>query len=117
PLGLEDDFTAFTASWSPGDRLLLYTDGLVESRDRHGSFLPEDRITAALAGHDCEQALDTLMAAGHRHTSGHCHDDIALLLLQHSPGLGAGEEKARGRTCRSLQDNPGRRARKVIHAG
>jgi len=31
--GLEDDLTAFTAAWSPGDRLLLYTDGLVESRD------------------------------------------------------------------------------------
>ena len=37
--GLEDDFTAFTATWSPGYRLLLYTDGLVESRDQHGEFL------------------------------------------------------------------------------
>ena len=48
PLGLEDDFTAFTATWSPGDRLLLYTDGLVESRDAHGHFLPEDAIKTAL---------------------------------------------------------------------
>ena len=48
PLGLDEDFTAFTANWSPGDRLLLYTDGLVESRDPHGHFLPEDAIKTAL---------------------------------------------------------------------
>ncbi len=83
PLGLEDDFTAFTANWSPGDRLLLYTDGLVESRDQRGGFLPEDQIAAALAAADCEQALDTLMTAVHRHTGGHGHDDMALLLLEH----------------------------------
>jgi hypothetical protein len=83
PLGLEDDFSAFTAAWSPGDRLLLYTDGLVESRDEHGDFLPEDQIATALAAPDCDQALDTLMTAAHRHTGGHAHDDIALLLLEH----------------------------------
>jgi len=83
PLGLEDDFTAFSARWSPGDRLLLYTDGLVESRDQHGEFLPEDQIAAALAAADCEQALDALITAVYRHTGGHGHDDIALLLLEH----------------------------------
>ena len=83
PLGLEDDFTAFTASWSPGDRLLLYTDGLVESRDQHGEFFPENQIAAALAAADCGQALDTLMTAVHRHTGGRGHDDMALLLLEH----------------------------------
>ena len=82
PLGLEDDFSAFTAAWSPGDRLLLYTDGLVESRDEHGHFLPEDAIGTALLAADCDQALDTLMRAVGRHTGGHVHDDIALLLLE-----------------------------------
>jgi serine phosphatase RsbU (regulator of sigma subunit) len=83
PLGLDDDFTAFTTRWQPGDRLLLYTDGLVESRNRHGDFLPQEQIAAALLAVDCDQALDSLLAAVHRHTGGHGHDDIALLLLEH----------------------------------
>ena len=87
PLGLEDDFTAFTATWSPGDRLLFYTDGLVESRDAHGHFLREDAIGTALLAPDCGQALDTLIRAVDRHTGGHAHDDMALLLLEHGPSV------------------------------
>ena len=83
PLGLGDDFTAFITTWLPGDRLLLYTDGLVESRDERGEFLPESAIATALLAADCEQALDKLMTAVHRHTGGHGRDDMALLLLEY----------------------------------
>ncbi len=96
PLGLEDDSTAFTVTWSPGDRLLLYTDGLVESRDAHGRFLPEDAIEAALLASDCDQALDTLMRAVDKHTGGHAHDDMALLLLEHE---GPPRSSANGRSA------------------
>jgi len=55
----------------------------VESRDRNGDFFTEQEIAAALTAADCDQALDTLMTAVHRHTGGHGHDDMALLLLEH----------------------------------
>ena len=90
PLGLADAYAAFTAAWSPGDRLLLYTDGLVESRNALGDFFPEDQIATAMAAPDCDQALDTLMTAVHRHTGGSVDDDIALLLLEYSASAAHG---------------------------
>jgi sigma-B regulation protein RsbU (phosphoserine phosphatase) len=100
PLGLEDDFTAFTARWLPGDRLLFYTDGLVESRNHHGDFLPEDQIATALLAADCDRALDTLMTAVCRHTRGHSHDDMALLLLEYGAyPRSSANEHLRPRSC------------------
>ena len=109
PLGLDTDFTAltaFTARWRPGDRLLLYTDGLVESRSQHGDFLPQDQIVTALGAADCDQALDALMAAVHRHTGGHGHDDIALLLLEygaHPPSSATGHPRPGRETTLAAQ--------------
>ena len=42
---------------------------------------------AALLAPDCDQALDTLMRAVDRHTGGHAHDDMALLLLENGASV------------------------------
>ena len=40
PLGLGQTYDSTTVPWGPGDRLLMYTDGLSEARDASGEFLP-----------------------------------------------------------------------------
>jgi Stage II sporulation protein E (SpoIIE) len=50
PLGLNPHPARQDIGLKPGDRLLFYTDGLVESRDRAGRFFGlDDRVAAALA--------------------------------------------------------------------
>ena len=69
---------------APADRLLLYTDGLVEARDGHGRpFEVDDRAAAELlATPALDQALDRLVARVLRHAGGRLDDDLALVLAQ-----------------------------------
>lgn len=83
PLGFGDEPAGEQFPLPPGSRLLLYTDGLVEARNRRGEMLPLSEVgVQALAGADLEQALDDLLAALRHHTGGTLHDDVALLLAE-----------------------------------
>ncbi|HWU08426.1 MAG TPA: SpoIIE family protein phosphatase [Streptomyces sp.] len=80
------------ADLPPGSTLLLYTDGLVESRSRdiEAGLATLRRHAAALARRDVEDFLDELL--NRIDPSG---DDVALLVLRIPPaGVGAGDDEA-----------------------
>ena len=86
PLGIGDDFDATIVGWNPGDRLLLYTDGLSEARNADGEFLPLLEVCASLGSGTIEDALAGLLDAVRRHVPhGDLGDDLAVVLLEHSP--------------------------------
>jgi sigma-B regulation protein RsbU (phosphoserine phosphatase) len=80
PFGLADSFDALHTRWDVEDRLLLYTDGLMEARDRNGSFLRTEAVIAALLEPSEDDVLDHLIAGLHAHTGGGMSDDLAVVL-------------------------------------
>jgi serine phosphatase RsbU (regulator of sigma subunit) len=63
------------------DRLLFYTDGVSEARDRRGAFYPLEEAGAMLASSDLGLALDLLIADVSRHVGHALLDDAAMLLI------------------------------------
>jgi phosphoserine phosphatase RsbU/P len=82
PLGLHPDLYPSTFSARTGDRLLFFTDGLLEARDRAGRFFRLDQQLDALARPDLQAAADELLARLRAHTRRRLDDDIAVLLIE-----------------------------------
>jgi serine phosphatase RsbU (regulator of sigma subunit) len=84
PLGLNPEVPNHIEPFRPDERLLLYTDGLIEARDRRGDFFPLER--SACVALDCDgsldEALDRLLAQLVDHAGGHVKDDVAVLVTQ-----------------------------------
>ncbi|MEV4252929.1 SpoIIE family protein phosphatase [Spirillospora sp. NPDC049652] len=68
-----------------GGHLLLYTDGVTESRDAAGRFYPLAERAAALVHPDPDVLLDALEADLRAHVGGRPKDDVALLVLDFDP--------------------------------
>ena len=82
PLGLHPDLRPSTFSVRPGDRLLFFTDGLLEARDRAGQFFRVDQQTDVLRWPDLQAAADELLDRLRAHTRHHLDDDVAVLLAE-----------------------------------
>ncbi|MGW3628448.1 PP2C family protein-serine/threonine phosphatase, partial [Streptomyces sp. NPDC000880] len=77
-------------SLEPGDRILLYTDGVVESRDEGGEQFGLERFTdyiirSTAAGQNAPEVLRLLIHAilGHRHNE--LSDDATILMIEWQP--------------------------------
>jgi phosphoserine phosphatase RsbU/P len=82
PLGLHPDVQPSTFTMSAGDRLVFFTDGLLEARDRAGRFFQLEDCLDTLRHPDLQAAVDGLLSRLLAHTGGKLDDDVALLLLE-----------------------------------
>ena len=74
-----------TFSVREGDRLVFYTDGLLEARDRAGRFFRLEDCADILRGPDLEAAADELLDRLVAHTGRRLDDDVAVLLFEAAP--------------------------------
>jgi serine phosphatase RsbU (regulator of sigma subunit) len=77
PLGIVDaaEYAAIPLRLAPGDRLALYTDGVVEARNGSGELLGFDRTRSLLRGDlDADAAVAAAVAFGQ-------DDDMTVLIL------------------------------------
>ena len=92
PLGLLDELPQVTSTHlREGERMVLVTDGLLESRRRSrllsrapDRFLPAEAVLgAALARGPMRAGLDHVLADVRAWTRGRMSDDLAMLVLEH----------------------------------
>ncbi|WP_143162866.1 PP2C family protein-serine/threonine phosphatase, partial [Couchioplanes caeruleus] len=92
PLGIADPrATCAEIILQPGDRLLLYTDGVTEARDPTGAQFGQNRLADTLERHAADglPVPETLRRLSHTvlaHQSGPPADDLTLLLVEWSSG-------------------------------
>jgi len=83
PLGLDPAPTIQRFTLAASDRVLLYTDGLMEARAPGGrQFELDGQVEAVLAASSLGAALDGLVARLLDHAGGRLDDDLALVLAQ-----------------------------------
>jgi sigma-B regulation protein RsbU (phosphoserine phosphatase) len=93
PLGLHPDLHLSTFSVNDGDRLLFFTDGLLEARDRAGRFFSLEEHLPTLRRPGLQSAVDELLDQVRAHTRYRLEDDVAVLLVEltlTSPASGPG---------------------------
>jgi hypothetical protein len=87
PLGLGQAADIAEERLEPGDRLLLFTDGVTEARSADGQFFGLDRLTDLVAREDAAglpapETMRRLMHAILAHETGDLRDDATIMLVE-----------------------------------
>jgi serine phosphatase RsbU (regulator of sigma subunit) len=89
PLGLtglaESIRETISVPFAMGDRMLFYTDGVSEARDKAGNFYAVSESVSLLTNADPETGLDRLRDDVMRHVGHALEDDAATLLVKRVP--------------------------------
>jgi phosphoserine phosphatase RsbU/P len=97
PLGMHPDVQSSTFKVNVGDRLVFYTDGLLEARDRAGRYFPLEDCLDTLRHPDLQAAADELLSRLLAHAKRKLDDDVALLLVEATyPPAARGSDPALG---------------------
>ena len=75
------------APFAPGDRLLLYSDGVLEARDRAGQFFDGDRVARWLSDIEhtsAEQFAEAALGELTQWTGGGFDDDVTFVIAERS---------------------------------
>jgi serine phosphatase RsbU (regulator of sigma subunit) len=87
PLGLQQrPATECSVALQPGDRVLLYTDGIIEARSPDGEFFGDERLAdlvvrADRRGEAPPEMLRQLMRSVMEHQAGRLQDDASIVVL------------------------------------
>jgi serine phosphatase RsbU (regulator of sigma subunit) len=83
PLGLGAAPTAVRIRLRVGDRVLLYTDGIIEARDAHQQFVDLRTVVGPLAGGALDEVLDRVLVSLRRSVGAALGDDLALVVAEY----------------------------------
>jgi sigma-B regulation protein RsbU (phosphoserine phosphatase) len=87
PMGVLDTFSYASESLSlkPGDRLIVFTDGITEARSREAGFFGQEGVRDYLALHTelgAQELATGLLDAAVRHARGSLQDDAAIVVFE-----------------------------------
>jgi serine phosphatase RsbU (regulator of sigma subunit) len=85
PLGLDAQPRTVHMDLEPGDRLFLYTDGLVEARSATGAYPDLMELAAPLREGDLRAGLDDVLVRLRTATREELDDDLSLLVASYQP--------------------------------